>query len=492
MPWSIALGRALALMPVFEPASATDAVFASSYVLYSSCSYLNHTAKNILIGTAGAAGLFLASAATANADTAHKVAKNDTVWDLSQKYGVSVESIETLNKIDQNSHLIVTGQTLQIPAKNDARQQEDKTTEATHEVSVKNGDSLWSIAQAENTTVDKLRSLNGLAADENLIYPGQTLKVSGAAQAAAQTQTTSADTQQASAQTQQSAQQTASADQTQQAAATNTQTQQEASTAANSEASQQQHVQVVVSANHTTHTVVSGESLWSIAQAYGVTVDSLRQSNNLGATLVAGTTLTINDPTKTPAQQQTQAAQQQTQAAQAEASAQTQQATPSSNNAQQQQTQQQTQQQAQPSSSSSQQQSAPAQQQAQTTQAPAASSSISGSAVAAYAQQFIGVPYVSGGKTPSGFDCSGFTHYVYAHFGKEIGGWTVPQESAGTQISVSQAQVGDLLFWGARGNTYHVAIYLGGGQYIAAPEPGQSVKIGNISYFQPSFAVHVN
>ena len=77
---------------------------------------LNHTAKNILIGTAGAAGLFLASAATANADTAHKVVKNDTVWDLSQKYGVSIESIETLNKIDQNSHLIVTGQTLQIPA----------------------------------------------------------------------------------------------------------------------------------------------------------------------------------------------------------------------------------------------------------------------------------------------------------------------------------------------------------------------------------------
>jgi len=84
------------------------------------------------------------------------------------------------------------------------------------------------------------------------------------------------------------------------------------------------------------------------------------------------------------------------------------------------------------------------------------------------------------------------TQYVYAHFGKQIGRNTIAQESAGAHIPVSQAQVGDLLFWGTPGSTYHVAIYLGGNSFVAAPEPGQSVKIGNMAYFMPSFAVHVN
>ena len=88
---------------------------------------MNHTAKKLLVGTVGAAGLFLATTATANADTTHKVAKNDTVWDLSQKYGVSIQAIEALNNIDQNSHLIVTGQTLKVPAK-DAQVSENNNT----------------------------------------------------------------------------------------------------------------------------------------------------------------------------------------------------------------------------------------------------------------------------------------------------------------------------------------------------------------------------
>ena len=440
---------------------------------------MNHTAKKLLVGTVGAAGLFLATTATANADTTHKVAKNDTVWDLSQKYGVSIQAIEALNNIDQNSHLIVTGQTLKVPAKdaqvsenNNTAQAADKKadTENTSDVTVKAGDTLWTLAQQYNTSVEKLRELNGLAADAYLIHPGNVLKVNGTVQATQQP-----------AQTEQPVQQ-----QTEQPVVQQEATQEQA-----------QEPQLVVSANHTTHTVQAGESLYSIAQAYGVTVDSLRSANNLGATLLVGQTLTINDPAKDPAQEAAQeqaaaqakqqaaaqqAAQEQAAAAQAQqqpvqnqAPAQTQTQAP----AQQTQQTQQVQQQAQPA-------------QVQQPQQQVVSTSADGSAIAAYAQSFIGTPYVWGGSTPSGFDCSGLTQYVYAHFGKQIGRNTIAQESAGTHIPVSQAQVGDLLFWGTPGSTYHVAIYLGGNSFVAAPEPGQSVKIGNMAYFMPSFAVHVN
>lgn len=112
--------------------------------------------------------------------------------------------------------------------------------------------------------------------------------------------------------------------------------------------------------------------------------------------------------------------------------------------------------------------------------------------VVSIAAKYIGVPYVWGGKTPSGFDCSGFTSYVFREaYGIEIGGYTVPQENSGTQIAVSAAQAGDLIFWGSRGATYHVAIYVGGGQYIHAPAPGQTVTYSSYNLSGASFAVRV-
>lgn len=114
-----------------------------------------------------------------------------------------------------------------------------------------------------------------------------------------------------------------------------------------------------------------------------------------------------------------------------------------------------------------------------------------GEKVVANAKQYLGVPYVWGGKTAGGMDCSGLTLLAYSSIGKDIGTWTVPQESSGSTISVSQAQVGDLLFWGSHGSTHHVGIYIGGGQFIHAPTEGDVVKITNISDFTPDFAVKV-
>lgn len=114
-------------------------------------------------------------------------------------------------------------------------------------------------------------------------------------------------------------------------------------------------------------------------------------------------------------------------------------------------------------------------------------------AVIALAKQQLGKPYSWGAKGPSSFDCSGLMYYVFLNAtGKNIGGYTVPQESAGTQVSVSNLQAGDLVFWGNHGNTYHVALYLGGGQYLEAPKPGYNVRISTLSsYFMPSFGVRV-
>jgi cell wall-associated NlpC family hydrolase len=105
------------------------------------------------------------------------------------------------------------------------------------------------------------------------------------------------------------------------------------------------------------------------------------------------------------------------------------------------------------------------------------------------ANRYQGVPYVYGGTTPDGFDCSGFTSYVYREaLGQEIGRTTWAQMSAGQQVSVEEAKVGDVLvFFG--GN--HVGIYLGNGQFIHAPQPGDVVSVSPLSTMPADFALHL-
>jgi len=100
--------------------------------------------------------------------------------------------------------------------------------------------------------------------------------------------------------------------------------------------------------------------------------------------------------------------------------------------------------------------------------------------VVGYAMQFQGVPYVWGGTSPSGFDCSGFVQYVYRNAaGIELPRDTYGQIGAGTRVSQDQLQPGDLVF----PHTGHVGIYIGGGQMIHAPHTGDVVKISSVYKF---------
>lgn len=98
----------------------------------------------------------------------------------------------------------------------------------------------------------------------------------------------------------------------------------------------------------------------------------------------------------------------------------------------------------------------------------------SGDSVVAYAASFQGVNYVYGGESPSGFDCSGLMQYVYAHFGVSLPRTSEDQFGAGTAVSQSQLQPGDLVFFNGAS---HVGMYIGNGLMIHAPRTGEQVKI---------------
>lgn len=354
--------------------------------------------KNLLMTTLAAlsaSGALLTTGASALADS-YTVVKNDTLWDLSKKYGVSVSDLKKANGV--SGHLIYVGQKLQIPAKS-----------------------------------------------------------TKAVKAAKATKTTSAST---------------------------------------------------VDTTSTTHTVVKGDTLWSLAKKYGVSVSALMKANNLssstiligqslnlragmttygvngvttGSSSTAASTNTASSTSMTASSQASKAKKKTTKAKTTTTNTASTANTASSTNT------------AASSNTASSTNTAASSSQA-VSQAPTGSTSTasaSASAITSYALNFLGVPYVWGGTTPSGFDCSGFVQYVYSHFGINPGRTTYTQQYAGTKISVASAQAGDLYFWGSYGSAYHVAIALGGGQYVMAPAPGQNVMTGSVSSYTPSFAVRV-
>lgn len=110
-------------------------------------------------------------------------------------------------------------------------------------------------------------------------------------------------------------------------------------------------------------------------------------------------------------------------------------------------------------------------------------SSTKGSDVVAYAKQYLGCKYVMGGTSPSGFDCSGFTSYVYKHFGISLSRTSGAQASNGRKVEKSDLQPGDILIYrdSANSKVGHVGIYIGGNQFIHAANPRKGVIITSMS-----------
>ena len=108
------------------------------------------------------------------------------------------------------------------------------------------------------------------------------------------------------------------------------------------------------------------------------------------------------------------------------------------------------------------------------------------SEIVAYAKQFLGVKYRSGGTSPKGFDCSGFTYYVYKHFGITLSRSSGAQFSSSCEkISKSELKPGDLVFFAnpnkSRKSIGHVGIYIGNNSFIHSSSPGDVVKITSLS-----------
>lgn len=466
----------------------------------------NHRSRGVFAGAVSALSLLAVTTQAVNAEQL-TVKSGDTIWGLAKQHGLSVSALEQANpsvkKINDSIDLITVGQQLTLPT---AQHDASADLNADGSYTVKPGDTLSSIADRYNVTVSQLMAWNNLSTNDSL-YIGQQLSVTGLAiSTAVNAPVVSAPVADASVSPQQPVAQStdatssvqvqtsavASASVSQQDVASsqpagtvpsqsavnsnatlanNTVTVATGSTAANGVATATDAAQPTT-ANTVQATSASAEN--SVApQTQNVAV-SQAASTAVNTTALYGQSFVQAAPVASQApQSQTVPASQATVNVQNSNAAASQRTTAVTSQTQPQQSQ----------AAASQ----PAQQAATTNQDLQHGSVVS---LATKIANSNSVPYVWGGESLNGMDCSGLVKYVYANAeGKQLPHYTGALENCVDQHPVSEAKPGDLLFWGNHGSTYHTAIYTGNNQYVAAAHPGTNVSTYTISpYFNPSFA----
>ncbi|MDT0614207.1 C40 family peptidase [Streptomyces lancefieldiae] len=115
----------------------------------------------------------------------------------------------------------------------------------------------------------------------------------------------------------------------------------------------------------------------------------------------------------------------------------------------------------------------------------------SAAAVVSFVQAQIGDAYVSGGTGPNSWDCSGLVQAAFKQVNIDLPRVSQAQSTAGTQVSLSNLQPGDILYWGGAGSAYHVGVYVGDGMFVGAQNSSTGVVMKPLSYDPPSGAVRV-
>jgi peptidoglycan DL-endopeptidase CwlO len=464
-----------------------------------------------LLGTVSALSLLATAHAKADQVT---VKDGDTVWDLANQYQTSVKAIEDANphvkKINSSVDLIYAGQQLEL-SKNSTVSQTSAVDSDSY--TVKSGDTLSQISERLHVSLADLVSWNHLSNPDQLVI-GQQLIVKGTAAASQTPASTSAaeasntavsvpattnasSVSQAVVQTAPvvSAESTASdgADSNSNAASQASQADEPAAAPSQAATSAVTSAQDLTSSTEQSSAAASSEMVSAESSAADTasadTVSSFDDQSAASSTsetvpveqtAASSTATTAAAISSADAISESASAEQPMQSTVVSSAASTQTATTDYSTA------------AASSSTSEQASTNSTAGTADSAVSTNSSSDLTTGSVVSLAVKLANanIPYVWGGASLSGMDCSGLVDYVFQNAeGIPLPHYTVSLESCVSQHSVAEAQPGDILFWGNHGSTYHCAIYIGNNQYVAAPQPGQNVEIETISpYFMPSFA----